>query len=108
MDIFVMVMSVSLADRFSILNEDLKKIRDHNMTEQFWSMRRIQYRKMCSLVTFIDETISHITIVSFTNNLFFVCVQLLRTLRFVNKKNRIVSLFYFRFISIFSIKKKKC
>lgn len=81
MDIFVMVTSVGLSDRFAILNEDLKRMRGQNMSEQFWANRRIQYRKMCGLVTFIDEIISHITIVSFTNNLFFVCVQLLRTLR---------------------------
>lgn len=81
MNIFIIIIGVGLANRFAIFNNDLKRIRGQNMPEQFWAMRRAQYRRLCNLVLFIDEHISHIIFVSVANNLFFVCTQLLRTMR---------------------------
>lgn len=51
------------------------------MSEEFWALRRTQYRKICNLCETIDHAISKITVVSFSNNLFFICVQLLRSLK---------------------------
>lgn len=51
------------------------------MPEDFWTERRMQYRNLCNLCEDVDNAISKITIVSFSNNLFFICVQLLRSLR---------------------------
>lgn len=104
MDVFVMVMSVGLANRFAMLNDDLKRIKGkvyskqflfwgsdrstlylclvlQHMSPEFWSMRRTQYRSLCTLCELVDGAISKITVVSFSNNLFFICVQLLRSLK---------------------------
>lgn len=81
MDIFIMILSVGLSHQFSILNENLQKTQNHDMNQEFWTKRRGQYRKLCDLVAFIDQHISSIIFISFANNLFFICVQLLRTLR---------------------------
>lgn len=81
MDMFIMIISVGLSNRFQILNDDLSRIKGKHMNEQFWSTRRNQYHNLCRFVVFIDKNMSHVIIISFTNNLFFVCVQLLRSLR---------------------------
>lgn len=52
------------------------------MNEDYWEIRRAQYRALAVLCEQIDQTISSITIIALANNLFFVCVQLLRSLRF--------------------------
>jgi len=52
-----------------------------NMAPTYWSERRIQYRNICILCDKMDDAISLITMVSFSNNLYFICVQLLRSLK---------------------------
>lgn len=54
------------------------------MPEQFWIEHRQYYRSMCDLCKSVDDAISKITIVSFANNLYFVCVQLLRSLKYTS------------------------
>lgn len=51
------------------------------MPEEYWGLRRAQYRKLASLCVAVDAAISQITVLSFANNLFFICVQLLRSIR---------------------------
>lgn len=53
------------------------------MSPTFWSERRILYRELCRLCEEIDNAISMITMISFSNNLYFICVQLLRSLKWV-------------------------
>lgn len=67
------------------------------MSEEYWALRRMQYRKMSRLCVMIDDAISHITFLSFSNNLFFICVQLLRSIRY----------YKFDFESQFDLKQKK-
>lgn len=52
------------------------------MPESFWSEHRIYYRNICDLCMTIDSAIGHITLVSFSNNLWFICVQLLFSLKY--------------------------
>lgn len=52
-----------------------------NTTEDFWIIRRIQYHKVVNLVEAVDETISPIILVAFANNLFFICVQIVRSIK---------------------------
>ena len=49
------------------------------MLPEYWNEHRTYYRNVCDLVAFIDENISFITILSISNNLFFICVQLLNS-----------------------------
>lgn len=51
------------------------------MPESYWIEIRANYRNMCKLCESVDQAIGAITIVSFANNLYFVCVQLLRSLK---------------------------
>lgn len=50
------------------------------MPPEYWMEHRQYYRSVCDLVAFVDERISFITILSISNNLFFICVQLLNSM----------------------------
>ncbi|XP_053955486.1 gustatory receptor for sugar taste 64f-like [Anastrepha ludens] len=100
MDCFVMLISLGLAAKFKQLNDNLFKFKGMQMPECFWSTRRKQYRNLCELCLRIDGAISLITMISFSNNLYFICVQLLRSL---NKMPSFVHAAYFYFSLSFLI-----
>ncbi|KAH8371100.1 hypothetical protein KR093_006246 [Drosophila rubida] len=100
MDVFVMIVSVGLAAKFRQLNDNLLKFKGLHMPPSYWSERRIQYRNICSLCGKMDNAISLITMVSFSNNLYFICVQLLRSL---NQMPSVAHAVYFYFSLIFLI-----
>lgn len=81
MDVFVMVVSVGLVSCFRQINRSLAECKGRTMPEDFWSAHRMYYRNMCELCETIDREIGAITLVSFSNNLWFICVQLLNTLK---------------------------
>lgn len=104
MDLFVMIVSVGLAAQFKQLNTDLKRVKGQvrhikfhfpngyqilyqihivpkNTTNEYWILRRVQYRKIVHLVDTVDNTISTITFATFANNLFFCCIQLVRVIK---------------------------
>lgn len=56
---------------------------------------RIQYRKIVHLVDTVDDAISTIIIVAFANNLFFICVQIVRSIKYMQ--------FWLKFYCDFSI-----
>ncbi|KAH8386167.1 hypothetical protein KR200_002103 [Drosophila serrata] len=118
MDLFVMIVSIGLASKFRQLNDDLRNFKGmvtridsyyyypknndylQNMPPTYWSERRIQYRNICILCDKMDDAISLITMVSFSNNLYFICVQLLRSL---NTMPSVAHAVYFYFSLIFLI-----
>lgn len=82
MDLFVMLISVGLSSRFELINTMLFRAKGKPMTEDFWAEYRSNYRQLCNLCTTIDDAVAVITIVSFSNNLYFICVQLLNSLKY--------------------------
>ena len=50
------------------------------MMPDYWAENREYYRDMCELVSQVDKKIAYITMISISNNLFFICVQLLNSL----------------------------
>lgn len=51
------------------------------MPEAFWTRTRLQYRLICDLIEHVDSVVSAITMLSFANNLYFVCIQLLKSMK---------------------------
>uniref|UniRef100_A0A1B0D5M0 Uncharacterized protein n=2 Tax=Phlebotomus papatasi TaxID=29031 RepID=A0A1B0D5M0_PHLPP len=98
MDCFVMVISIGLSTGFKKINNQLVAYKGKVVSEEFWQKHRSAYRRMCDLCETVDNHISHITLVSFSNNLFYICVQLLNSL---NTKDSITQMFYFWFSLIF-------
>ncbi|XP_028895609.2 gustatory receptor for sugar taste 64f [Zeugodacus cucurbitae] len=100
MDVFVMIVSIGLAAKFRQLNDNLFKFKGMRMPEPYWLTRRKQYRNLCELCARIDGAISLITMITFSNNLYFICVQLLRSL---NKMPSLAHVGYFYFSFFFLI-----
>lgn len=62
--------------------------KKQHMNEDYWESRRLQYRNLAKLCADVDAAISSIVMLSFLNNLFFICVQLLRSLKCVTVQNQ--------------------
>lgn len=81
MDTFVILISVGLSQHFKMLNQELRMIKGKHLPYSFWERKRNHYRALCDLCEKVDDAVSRITIVSFSNNLFFICVQLLNSMK---------------------------
>lgn len=51
------------------------------MPEAYWTRTRLQYRLICDLIEQVDSAVSALTVLSFANNLYFVCIQLLKSMK---------------------------
>ncbi|XP_058823605.1 gustatory receptor for sugar taste 64e-like isoform X2 [Topomyia yanbarensis] len=79
-DLFVIVVSIGLSHCYKRINEFLMQHKRKKMTEQFWAEQRQNYRNICDLVQHVDDVISVITMLSISNNLFYICVSILNSL----------------------------
>lgn len=79
-DLFVIVISIGLASKFRQINADLREVKGRSVHPGFWAEYRLYYRELSSLVSLVDRSLSKIILISVSNNLFFICVQLLRSL----------------------------
>lgn len=57
--------------------------RPQNQPKEFWERKRRNYRRLCELCEAVDNEIAHLTMTSFFNNLFFICIQLLNSMKCV-------------------------
>ncbi|XP_054085608.1 gustatory receptor 5a for trehalose-like [Zeugodacus cucurbitae] len=80
MDVFLMIIGIGLSSLFGRVQSSLERVRGQIMPEAFWTRTRLQYRLICDLIYQVDSVVSGITMLSFANNLFFVCIQLLRSI----------------------------
>lgn len=84
-DLFVIVVSIGLASMFKQINEDLMEVKGQSTYPGFWSEYRLYYREITKLVSTVDEALAKIIIISISNNLFFICIQLLRSLKYLTQ-----------------------
>ncbi|XP_035739091.1 gustatory receptor for sugar taste 64a-like [Vespa mandarinia] len=76
-DLFVMLISTGLAERYKTLNRRLFDMAEKHANNVDWSEFRNDYAILSSLVKKVDNDISPIILLSFANNLYFICLQLL-------------------------------
>lgn len=79
-DLFVIVVSIGLASKFKEINFDLMEVKGRSVHPGFWSEYRLYYREVTSLIFTFDQAMAKIILISISNNLFFICVQLLKSL----------------------------
>ncbi|KAL7038090.1 hypothetical protein ACKWTF_009450 [Chironomus riparius] len=79
-DLFIMMISCGLSEKFKLINERMLEDKGKFKNPEYWSEYRRHYRSVCDLVAIIDDKISFLTILSISNNLFFICVQLLNSM----------------------------
>ncbi|KAH8240010.1 hypothetical protein KR032_010311 [Drosophila birchii] len=98
-DIFVMAVSVALAARFRQLNDymmrearqvwilgrvlsyDSKFSLLQPTSVEHWMQCRVNFRNLCKLCEVVDDAISTITMLCFTNNLYFICGKILKSMQ---------------------------
>lgn len=81
MDLFVMLVSVGLSTNFKQLNGFLFKLKGKQTNEEYWKTHRNNYRNLSKLCSMVDDSIGVITMISFSSHIYFICVQLLNTLK---------------------------
>lgn len=80
-DVFLMIIGVGLSSKFKQVNDHLNRHKYANKPQAFWERTRIQYRSICILVEEMDDEVSVNVLLSFTNNLYFVCMQFLKSIK---------------------------
>ncbi|KAL0849845.1 hypothetical protein ABMA28_011783 [Loxostege sticticalis] len=79
-DIFVICISLYLTSRLDQVYKRIVAVRGKYVPPTFWRAMREDYCRATTLVRKIDDVIGGIIFISFANNLFFICLQLLHTL----------------------------
>ncbi|XP_025270622.1 gustatory receptor for sugar taste 64e-like isoform X2 [Camponotus floridanus] len=76
-DLFLILISIALADQFRQLNSRLYSIRGKAMPEWWWAEARSDYNHLATLTRRVDSHISCIVLLAFATDLYFICIQLL-------------------------------
>ncbi|XP_046825826.1 gustatory receptor 5a for trehalose-like isoform X2 [Vespa crabro] len=76
-DLFLILVSMALADQFQQLNSRLNSVRGKAMPEWWWAEARNDYNHLAGLTRRVDSHISTIVFLSFATDLYFICIQLL-------------------------------
>ncbi|KAF4517116.1 hypothetical protein B566_EDAN008874 [Ephemera danica] len=95
MDLFIMLMSDALTRRFRQFNTILMENEGKLVSRGWWREAREQYAALASLTRTLDHCIAGITLLSFSNNLYFVCLQLLNSLAPTSSEPSTVETAYF-------------
>lgn len=81
MNVFIIMISLGLSSRFKQINDELKRVKRQPMSEDYWELRRAQYRELGLLCTKVDEAIAPITTIALANNLYYICIQLMNSMK---------------------------
>ncbi|XP_058803339.1 gustatory receptor for sugar taste 64e-like isoform X2 [Phymastichus coffea] len=87
MDLFLILVSVALTDQFRQLNHRLYSIRGKycfmvkSMPDWWWAEARIDFNRLVTMTRRVDSKISDIVLLSFSTNLYFICIQLLNSFK---------------------------
>ncbi|XP_063224800.1 gustatory receptor for sugar taste 64f-like [Bacillus rossius redtenbacheri] len=80
-DLFLIVVSVAVAARFRALNEFLRGVRGKEVSHRLWGKVRRDYNQLTRLAARLDSCLSGLVLLSFANNMYFICLQLNYSLR---------------------------
>ncbi|XP_043464384.1 gustatory receptor for sugar taste 64f isoform X2 [Leptopilina heterotoma] len=82
-DLFLILISIAATDQFRHLNSRLYAIRGKAMPEWWWAEARMDFNRLSTMTRYIDSHISDIVLLSFSTNLYFICIQLLHSFNFL-------------------------
>lgn len=82
MDIFVILVSLGISSKFKQLNDHMFRTKGTQQPESYWIEQRTNYQNICTLCENVDDALGVITLISFSNNLYFICIQLLNSLKY--------------------------
>ncbi|XP_017784287.1 PREDICTED: uncharacterized protein LOC108567973 [Nicrophorus vespilloides] len=94
MDLFIMILSGALSERYSQITRRIKIATDWNTGQEvFWKSIREDYNEVTKLFRKLESCISSIVLLSFSINLYYILVQLFQSLH--QKHNGVESLYFF-------------
>ncbi|XP_017755948.1 PREDICTED: gustatory receptor for sugar taste 64f-like [Eufriesea mexicana] len=93
-DLFIMLVATGLAERYKSLNKKLATTVTKYRPTFDWRELREDYAILSCVVKKVDNHISPIILLSFANNLYFICLQLLNGLS-TSDKTSFLSVAYF-------------
>lgn len=83
-EVFVSVISITLATRFVQITNRLKFYEKRHMSEAFWNEIREHYNVLCNLTRMAEKLLSPVILVYSFSNLFFTCQKIF--MQFERKK----------------------
>ncbi|KAL7039348.1 hypothetical protein ACKWTF_009882 [Chironomus riparius] len=72
-----MVMSMSIASKFKMINERLELYKGRIIADAFWDEIRQHYNKICELNDFVDELIGSLICIACVSDFYYICLQVL-------------------------------
>ncbi|EDS43730.1 Gustatory receptor 64f [Culex quinquefasciatus] len=100
MDLFITLISIGLLTRFEQFYQRIEHLKGKSKPEVFWAEVRGDYTKISSLVTYLDEILSPMILITCASDVFFITFQLYMTVRM---KTTSITTIYYRFSLIFLI-----
>ncbi|XP_031833758.1 gustatory receptor for sugar taste 64f [Nomia melanderi] len=94
-DLFLMLVSSGLAERYKVLNRKLALTVANNRSTIGWQELREDYAILSSIVKKVDDHVSPIILLSFANNLYFICLQLLNGLSTAGDSSLLNTIYFF-------------
>lgn len=79
-DIFIIIISFILTRDFKIFNKKLS-LNIHNKSKSFWTIHWNAYKNLCNHVRVVSKLLGASILISFSINLYFICIKLLLSLR---------------------------
>ncbi|XP_038116177.1 gustatory receptor for sugar taste 64b isoform X2 [Culex quinquefasciatus] len=100
MDLFITLISIGLLTRFEQFYQRIEHLKGKSKPEVFWAEVRGDYTKISSLVTYLDEILSPMILITCASDVFFITFQLYMAVRM---KTTSITTIYYRFSLIFLI-----
>ncbi|XP_033228446.1 gustatory receptor for sugar taste 64f-like [Belonocnema kinseyi] len=94
-DLFIMLISTGIAERYKQLNKKVTTNESKQFSPGEWKELRENYAILSTLVKKVDDQISSIIFLSFGNNLYFICLQLLNGLSLPEDGKTINTIYFF-------------
>lgn len=83
-DILIMIVAVGLTQRFQQINRRLQALKATRVIDvSTWTEIRSHYVLVCELLDVVDDRLGVLIMLSCTNNMCFICFQLLNTFELV-------------------------
>ncbi|XP_055909611.1 LOW QUALITY PROTEIN: uncharacterized protein LOC129944290 [Eupeodes corollae] len=99
-DNFVLIVSLGLITQFRHFNIQFDKYKGMCLPDDFWGKQRTYYNKLVNLIDYVNKDLAGIILISYTNNLFYICLQLFHS---VTPSHSLIRSIYFWYSLIYLI-----
>ncbi|XP_066156256.1 uncharacterized protein [Euwallacea fornicatus] len=89
-DLFIVLISISLREKFNQISNKIKQSK--NPPVKFWKEIREDYFRVSNLTKLVDIQIAGLVLISFLNNILFLCIQLYNSIK---ERDSILDSIYF-------------